>query len=118
MNNLKKIFPEDGKCQINRNGYFVCYCNEDYKTKFANFKFVTSDNETFYINTTDYMTYVSSISGSYCYVYLWINYDNDLFIGGDSVLNNYYNIFDVENRKFSIFINKDSKESDTITFII
>ena len=118
IDNLKKIFPEDGKCQINRLGYFSCNCDETYTTKFANFKFENENGEIFYINTTDYMSYTSSISGSYCSVYLMINYENDLFIAGYSVLNNYYDIFDLEKKTFTILINQNGKQSDTTLFII
>ena len=118
FDNLKNIFPEDGKCQIYKSGYFSCSCDETYKTKFANFKFENDKGEIFYINTTDYMTYTSSISGSYCFLYLMINYENDLFIGGYPVLNNYYDIFNVENKTFTIIINEKDKQSNTFTYII
>ena len=118
MDNLKNIFPEDGKCQIYRSGFFSCNCDETYTTKFANFKFVGEKGEIFYINATDYMSYTSSISGSSCSIYLMINYENDLFVAGYSILNNYYDIFDVDNKTFTILINQNDKQSDTVTFII
>ena len=80
INNVDKILPKDAKCQITREGYFQCQCDEEYKTKFGNFKFITEDGIEFWVNATDYMIYQSSISGSRCNVHLVINYDNDLFI--------------------------------------
>ena len=40
INNVKKIFPQEGKCQVARGGYFTCQCDEEFKTKFGNFKFI------------------------------------------------------------------------------
>ena len=59
------------------------------------------------------MYYQSSISGSKCNIDLLINYENDLFIGGITVLNNYYSIFNIENKTFSILPreNKNAKKT-------
>jgi hypothetical protein len=85
IKNVDKIFPKEAKCQIARGGYFICQCDEEYKTKFGNFKFISGNGTEFLVNVTDYMSFQSSISGSKCEVHLVINYDNDLFIGGTTV---------------------------------
>ena len=115
--NVNKFFPKDSKCQLTKRGYFVCDCDEDYKTKFGNFIFEANGTK-FFVNVTDYMTYQSSITGSMCAVHIVINYDNDMFIGGNSVLNNYYSIFDVENKKFSIIDQNNSGGKATTKFLI
>ena len=118
VKNVKKFFPEDAKCQLTRDGHFVCQCDEDYKTKFGSFVFITEEGTKFYVNVTDYMTYQSSISGSECEVHLVINYDNDLFIGGITVLNNYYSIFDIDNLTLRILSREGLNEKQTIKYII
>ena len=113
VENVQNIFPKDAKCQVSRGGYFVCDCDEDYKSKFGNFKFISEKGVPFWVNVSDYMTYQSSISGSRCDVHLVINYDNDLFIGGTTVLNNYYTIFDVDNKILSILPRDDDNTKQT-----
>ena len=118
LENVEKIFPADAKCQIARDGFFTCDCDEEFKTKFGNFKFVSENGVEFLINVTDYMSYQSSISGSRCNVEIYINYDNDLFIGGITVLNNYYSIFDVDNKTFAILPKEDQNYKQTGKYII
>jgi hypothetical protein len=118
LKNVQKILPKEAKCQITPEGYFLCLCDEEYKTKFGNFKFITESGVEFLVNVTDYMTFESSISGSKCQVHLVINYDNDLFIGGTNVLNNYYTIFDIDNKTLSILPAEDSNIKQTGKFII
>ena len=118
IKNIEKIFPKEGKCQVTRNGYFSCQCDEEYKTKFGSFVFENEKGTKFYINATDYMTFQSSITGSTCEVHLRINYDNDLFIGGITVLNNYYSIFDVENNMLKILPKEDLTSQETSKFLI
>ena len=116
--NVNKFFPKDSNCQLTqKSGYFVCDCDEDYKTKFGTFVFEANGTK-FYVNVTDYMTYQSSITGSVCAVHIVINYDNDMFIGGNSVLNNYYTIFDVENQKLSIIEENNLGGKETKKFLI
>ena len=115
---VDKIFPKEAKCQIARGGYFICQCDEDYKTKFSNFKFISGNGTVFFVNVTDYMSFQSSISGSKCEVNLVINYDNDLFIGGITVLNNYYSIFNIENKTFSILPRENLNTKETGKYII
>ena len=64
------------------------------------------------------MAFQSSITGSTCEVHLMMNYDNDLFIGGITVLNNYYSIFDVENKKLKILPKEDLSGQETSKFLI
>ena len=118
VKNVKKIFPKEAKCQIARDGYFVCNCDEDYKTKFGSFVFEDDKGTKFYVNVTDYMTFQSSIYGSECSVHLVLNYDNDLFIGGFTVLNNYYSVFDVDNNVLKIRPKDDINEKQTVKYIL
>ena len=118
IKNVDKIFPKEAKCQIARGGYFICQCDEEYKTKFGNFKFISENGTEFLVNVTDYMSFQSSISGSKCEVHLVINYDNDLFIGGTTVLNNYYSIFNVDNNTFSILPRENLNTKETGKYII
>ena len=118
LKNVQKIFPKDAKCQLARDGYFICQCDEDYKTKFGSFVFETDEGTKFYVNVTDYMTYQSSVKGSQCEVHLLMNYENDLFIGGITVLNNYYSIFDVDNSVLKILPRDDLSARQTTKFLI
>ena len=118
VNNVQKIFPKDAKCQIARDGYFVCQCDEDYKTKFGSFVFENEQGTKFYVNATDYMSFQSSIYGSECEVHLVMNYDNDLFIGGITVLNNYYSVFDVDNMILKIRAKDDLNQKETTKYIL
>jgi hypothetical protein len=118
VKNVDKIFPKEGKCQMTRAGYYTCLCDEDYKTKFGSFKFTSKEGQDFWINATDYVAFQSLIVGSTCEVHLKINYDNDFFIGGITVLNNYYNIFDVENKTFMIYPKEDDYDRQTLKFIL
>ena len=118
IKNVEKIFPKEAKCQIARSGYFICQCDEEFKTKFGNFKFISENGVEFLVNVTDYMSFRSSISGSRCEVHLVMNYDNDLFIGGITVLNNYYSIFDIDNKTFSILPKEDTNTKQTGKYLI
>ena len=118
IKNVDKIFPKEAKCQISRGGYFICQCDEEYKTKFGNFKFISENGTEFLVNVTDYMSFQSSISGSKCEVHLVLNYDNDLFIGGTTVLNNYYSIFNIENKTFSILPRENLNIKETGKYLI
>ena len=118
IKNVQNFFPKDAKCQINQGGYFTCQCDEDYKKKFGNFKFIAENGEAFWINVTDYMYYQSSISGSKCNIDLVINYENDLFIGGITVLNNYYSIFNIDNGTFSILPRENKNTKETGKFLL
>lgn len=105
------IFPEQGRCQVQPEGHFVCFCNEEYAKYFASFKFMNENNETIEINPEDYILYDNSGADNYCYVYLMLNYENDFFIAGKYVMGNYYNIFDIENEQLKLYkIKKDDNE--------
>ena len=105
------IFPESAKCQVQPEGHFVCFCNEEYKRHFSSFKFMNENNQTIEINPEDYIFYDNSGSENYCYVYLMLNYENDLFIAGKYVMNNYYSIFDIDNEQLKLYrIKKDDDE--------
>ena len=118
VKNVQKIFPKEAKCQLTKQDYFTCQCDEEYKTKFGSFVFENENGTKFYVNVTDYMTYKSSIEGSQCNVHLVMNYENDLFIGGFNVLNNYYSIFDVENNIIKILPRDDLNIRETGKFLI
>ena len=104
--NINYIFHEDSKCQVQSNGYFLCICDSDYQKKFPNFRFFNENNDSFYVNTTDYLSIYDSTS--YCYVLLELNYENDLFIAGKYVMNNYYSIFDIDNNQLKFYLNNRS----------
>ena len=105
------IFPEYAKCQVQPEGHFVCFCNEEYNKYFASFKFTNENNQTIEINPEDYIIYDNSGADNYCHVYLMLNYDNDLFIAGKYVMNNYYSIFDIDNEQLKLYrIKRDNNE--------
>jgi len=105
------IFPEQARCQVQPEGHFVCFCNEEYNKYFASFKFMNENNETIEINPEDYILYDNSGADNYCYVYIVLNYENDLFIAGKYVMSNYYNIFDIDNEQLKLYrIKKDDNE--------
>ena len=97
------IFPVEGKCQVQPEGHFVCFCNERYNERFSSFKFMNENNETIEIKPEDYIFFDNSGADNYCYVYLMLNYDNDLFIAGKYVMNKYYTIFDIDNEQLKIY---------------
>ena len=92
-----KIFSESSKCQVQPEGYFVCICDKNINDKFANFKFMNENDNYIEVNVSDYISYDESNTGSYCYTFIEINYESDLFIAGKYVMNNYYTIFDTDN---------------------
>ena len=102
FDNIDLIFPEEGNCQILMSGEFLCECDENFKKKFGNFQFII-DDEILFINVTDYIAFDSSITGSNCYASININYENDYWYAGSTILNNYYSIFDVDNNTLSLF---------------
>ena len=110
FDNMNLIFPENSHCQLHPEGYFICQCNENYKTLFGNFLFKNNNNEIFNITPKDYITYEKSISSSTCIVGIKVNYENDLFIAGIGVLKNYYSIFNIENKTFMIYKEEEIEE--------
>ena len=103
FNNMEYIFPAEAKCQVQPEGYFLCFCFQDYETKFGNFKFIDDKGQIFYIKSSNYIYLESTWSENYCYVLIEINYDNDLFIAGKYIMNNYYLIFDINSTKLGIY---------------
>ena len=115
--NINYIFHEDSKCQVQSDGYFICACDIEYQKKFANFKFFNDNNDSIYVNITDYLSF-DDTSSDYCYVLLELNYENDLFIAGKYVLNNYYSIFDIDNNQLKMYLTKRSDAFDEKDMII
>ena len=120
FDNIDLIFPKDSNCQILTSGIFLCECDENYITKFGNFQFNIS-GEILFINVTDYIGFDSSITGSSCYVSININYNNEYWVTGNNVLNNYYPIFDIDNNSLYFYTESINFEANTkyfLTFIL
>ena len=105
FDNIDLILPKNGKCQVQLSGTFLCQCNEKFKSIFPDFIFLI-DKETLFINVTDYVIFDSSVSGNNCYVSFIVNYYNNLWIIGNSILNNYYTIFDIDNNFVKLYDKK------------
>ncbi len=97
------IFSENAKCQVQPDGYFLCICDQNYNENFRNFKFYNENNEYIEVKYTDYISLDESGTGSYCYVFIKINYETDFFIAGKYVMNNYYTIFDIDNNQLKTY---------------
>ena len=110
FDNIDKIFPKKSRCQVQMSGSFICKCDENYKNYFPNFVFEFNDGNKLFVNTTDYILYDSSITGTNCFVYIVVNYNNDYFIAGNNVLNNYYSIFNVDEKILSFYPLNNSNE--------
>ena len=102
FDNIDLILPINGKCQVQMSGIFLCYCNENYKNIFPYFKFIIN-GEILFVNVTDYISFDNSIAGNTCYVSIIVNYNNDFWILGNNILNNYYSIFDIDNNQFRLY---------------
>lgn len=112
-------FLPDTKCQVQIDGHFLCECNEN--TKFPTFNFTFSNGKYIQITPKDYIQYDQTVTGKYCYVYLTINYDNKFWEAGISVLNNYYSIFNLENKTLGFYTMTSSIPGSNhyvMTFII
>lgn len=99
---IETIFPHTQKCQVQKSGTFTCECSSSYKKEFPTFTFNINNTE-FKIYPTDYIESSSSIGGSLCYVYITVNYENDIWTAGINVMNNYYNVLDYVNEKYMIY---------------
>ena len=120
FNNIEAIFPHTKKCQVQKNGIFNCDCSNNYKKEFPTFTFNINNTE-FKIYPTDYIESSTSIGGSSCYVYITVNYDNDLWTAGINVMNNYYNVLDYVNEKYMIYPSNgrnDNKMDFLVTFFV
>ena len=123
FSNAHLIFPEEGRCQVQPEGHFVCFCDEFYKKYFSSFTFTNEKNEKIKIGPEDYIYFDNSGSENYCYVYLMLNYENDLFIAGKYVISNYYSIFDIDNSQLKLYPTKKDdnaffKERNIIIFLV
>jgi hypothetical protein len=114
--NLDRIFPEKSYCQIDPSGFFKCNCDDKYRETFGNITFYNNKEEYFTIYPTDYIVYESGITGSTCTIKIQINYENDLFIVGNTVMKNHYTIFNVENKTLTIY--RKEEKLDNIFFFI
>ena len=115
FDNIDLILPKIGKCQVQMSGTFLCKCNEKFKSIFSDFVFSINKN-TLFINVSDYVFFDSSVSGNNCYLSLIVNYYNDLWIVGNSILNNYYTIFDIDNNLVKLY-DKKVKINEKTEFI-
>ena len=97
--NADKFFSEKAKCQVQPEGYFICECDRNYDKYFGDFVFYNSNNNYIEVKYTDYISIDEQGNGNICYVLIKINYENDLFIAGKYIMNNYYIIFDIENNQ-------------------
>ena len=124
FNNLEQLFPPTEQCQVQIAGYFLCSCNSSYAYEFPTFYFKNSsnDNDTFQIKPLDYIQYVASIgNGENCFVYYNVNYDNNQWITGINVMNNYYCVFDLKEKKFLLYdkiIGKQTNRTFTVFIIV
>jgi hypothetical protein len=116
MENLDKIFPEKSYCQIDPSGFFKCNCDDNFRANFGNITFYNNEKESFTIYPVDYIVYESGLTGSTCTIKIQINFENNLFIAGNTVMKNYYTIFDVGNHTFTAY--RKEEKLDNIFFFI
>ena len=111
FDNAQYFFPEKAKCQIQPEGYFVCLCNEDYEKTFYTFEFMNKNaNQSVKIKPSDYVFFENSKTDNYCFIYIVLNYDNELFIAGKNIMINYYSIFDISEEKLKLYPSNIEKE--------
>lgn len=116
FDNLDRIFPEKSYCQIDPTGFFKCNCDDKYRENFGNITFYNNEEEYLTINPTDYIVYESGLTGSTCTIKIQINYENDLFIAGNTVMKNHYTIFNVANKTLTVY--RKEEKLDNIFFFI
>jgi hypothetical protein len=116
IENLDKIFPEKSYCQIDPSGFFKCNCDDNFRVNFGNITFYNNEKESFTIYPVDYIIYESGFTGSTCTIKIQINFENNLFIAGNTVMKNYYTIFDVGNHTFTAY--RKEEKLDNIFFFI
>ena len=114
--NLDKIFPAKSYCQIDPSGFFKCNCDDKYRENFGNITFYNNKEEYFTIHPVDYIVYESGLTESICTIKIQINYENDLFIAGNTVMKNHYTIFNVENKTLTVY--RKEEKLDNIFFFI
>ena len=111
FDHLQYFFPEKAKCQVQPEGYFVCLCNEDYEKTFYSFEFKNKYlNQSIKIKPSDYVFFENAKTDNYCFVYIVLNYDNELFIAGKNIMINYYSIFDINEGKLKLYPSNVKKE--------
>ena len=119
--NVDKFFSEKTKCQVQPEGYFICECDQNYDKYFGNFKFWNTNNNYIEVKYTDYISIDEQGNGNLCYVLIKINYENDLFIAGKYVMNNYYIIFDIDNNQIRTLLtnngNNDYEQKNVVIFL-
>jgi hypothetical protein len=117
LENIKKLTPESSKCQYSSNDVFNCKCkSRTYKKDFANYTFFLNDTskeeknvKTFNITITpeDYINIAVDSGNSNdevnCVMLISLHNKDDYFVLGKNFLNNFYLIFDVEEKKVGFY---------------
>lgn len=104
------------KCQIQPSGLFYCVCSEKNSYAFfPTYKFQFEKGHLL-VEPKDYIAYAPS--SGYCILYININYANDDWILGINVLNNYYTVFDYEDKKIAFYDRKNVKVDSSWFLII
>ena len=103
---MEYVFPISGKCQIIDFGCFLCTCDVNYLKTFSTFNFIFPNNENLTVNPKSYIQPGDTSLADPCLVNININYDTDYWIIGADVLLNYYLLFNVDERIFSLYSNK------------
>ena len=124
FNNLEQLFPTGEQCQVQIAGYFLCSCNASYNSDFPTFYFKnsTNNNDILLIRPSDYIQYVASIAGGEsCYVFYNVNYESNQWITGINVMNNFYCVFDLHQKKFMLYdkiIGQQTNKTFTVFIIV
>ena len=116
---IENIFPSSGKCQILDLGVFICTCDINYYLDFSSFTFYFNNNETFIVNSTDYIQTGDTSNYDPCLVVVSINYEDDYWVFGYNIFYNYYLLFNIDENIFSLYPKKSSLiENSEIIFIL
>lgn len=117
----KSFFYQNAKlilssfCQVQPTGQFYCDCKEKESYDFfPTFQF-DFGNGRLLVEPKDYLAFEPS--SNYCILYMNINYATDDWILGINVLNNYYTVFDYENKQIAFYDRKNGK-TDSSRFLI
>lgn len=114
FSHIEDIFSSEKQCQEYPSGVFLCECSSRYPS--ISFSFDDQPNIT--VTPNDYLTVETiSFGSNQCVAHMKINYDNDYWIFGVNVLNNYYSIFDLENSTIRLYKAPPIESSQT-DFII
>lgn len=109
--NMHNLFPKEAQCQINQNNLFHCLCENNYHKVFPSFYFhlkdaVTNEDKDIKVQPSDYISIhnrIISTPDSNCFLHISLNYKNDYWIFGTSVMNNFYLIFDQEEDRIGFY---------------